>query len=250
MRLIFWNIRAGGGYRAPEILEQLEAWQPDVIALAEFRGTPASTELKNQLSALGFKHQLDTTNSEKLPMNALLLASNYPVEPIELAEAPQEPCRWLLASVMGKRPFTLGIMHVPNRVTKRKYPFHDAVLEVVANWKLGPGLLIGDTNTGLPDLDGSVGTFSKEEIQWMNSLDGANWKDALRYLYGEKRVYTWYSHKNNGFRLDEAFVNPQLLPALIDIAHEWGHSPTAPERRDALSDHAALLLDFHDELIG
>ncbi len=244
MKLVFWNIRSGGGYRVPEIAAQLKKWQPDVIALAEFRGTSASVDLKKQLLEFGFIHQLETVNPEKLAMNALLLASKRPLIQIDLKEAPKEPCRWLLATVKGERPFTIGVMHMPNRVTKRKYPFFDAVMEVVHQWQLGPGLLIGDTNTGLPPLDGTSSPFTKQEIGWMHDLDAAEWKDALRYLHGDKQVFTWYSHKKNGFRLDEAFLNPQLLPRLLSIEHNWGKSKTNPERQDALSDHAAIVLEL------
>jgi len=39
-----------------------------------------------------------------------------------------EAGRWLLADVAGPNGLTLGAMHVPNRVTGRKFPFLDAVL--------------------------------------------------------------------------------------------------------------------------
>ncbi|MEM7336930.1 MAG: hypothetical protein AAF490_32955 [Chloroflexota bacterium] len=244
MKLVFWNIRSGGGYRVPEIAAQLKSWAPDLIALAEFRGTKASVDLTERLRSFGFIYQLDTINKEKLAMNALLLAAKVPLRQIDLSNAPTEPCRWLLATVEGKRPFTIGVMHVPNRVTKRKYPYFDAVMDVVNHWTLGPGLLVGDTNTGIPPLDGFSSPFTKEEIGWMNDLDAADWKDALRYLHGDKQVFTWYSHKKNGFRLDEAFFNQELLPRLKSIDHQWGKSATNPQRQDALSDHAAILLEL------
>ena len=77
-------------------------------------------------------------------------------------------------------------------------------------------------------------------------------------------MYTWYSpNKGNGFRLDEAFVHKSLLPRLIDVRYIWGGMSSAtagtligprnesklllddrPLRRDVLSDHAALIVDF------
>ena len=42
MRLVSWNIRAGGGRRVEGIAEQIARWQPDVVALSEFRATPPS----------------------------------------------------------------------------------------------------------------------------------------------------------------------------------------------------------------
>ncbi|MEM7533685.1 MAG: endonuclease/exonuclease/phosphatase family protein [Chloroflexota bacterium] len=249
MKILFWNIRAGGGKRVDEIAQQITAWNPDIIALAEFRGTPPSTNLRGQLAELGWPHQAATTHqTEKPAVNALLTASRYPITVIDHTKAPQEPGRWLMTEIASPMPTTLINIHVPNRVTGRKYPFHDAVLDVLRVWdseKRGPALVVGDTNTGLPELDGSTGTFTKPEIAWMHALENLQWRDALRYLHGEKRVYTWYSpNAGNGFRLDEAFINPALLPYLHTIEHPWGVSPTNPTRRDALSDHAAMLVTF------
>ena len=42
MRIVFWNIRAGGGVRVGRIASELERWAPDAVALCEFRATPPS----------------------------------------------------------------------------------------------------------------------------------------------------------------------------------------------------------------
>ena len=41
-RVVAWNIRAGGGKRIEHIAAQIAAWRADVVALSEFRATPAS----------------------------------------------------------------------------------------------------------------------------------------------------------------------------------------------------------------
>jgi hypothetical protein len=33
MRIVLWNIRAGGGRRVGAILDRLASWEPDVVAL-------------------------------------------------------------------------------------------------------------------------------------------------------------------------------------------------------------------------
>ena len=57
MRVIGWNIRAGGGSRAAALADQLGRWAPDVVALCEFRGTPPSAALARALHAQGLRHQ-------------------------------------------------------------------------------------------------------------------------------------------------------------------------------------------------
>ncbi len=57
MRVVFWNIRAGGGGRAAAIARQIGAWEADAVALAEFRGTPPSGALARDLARLGLPYQ-------------------------------------------------------------------------------------------------------------------------------------------------------------------------------------------------
>jgi len=246
MRLVYWNIRAGGGKRIQGIFDQLLAWQPDVIGLSEFRGTPASQQLAAWLTDAGWPHQLQTIDPKKRATNSLLLASKFPIEPIELTHAPDEPRRWLLVRVQAKPAFVMGLTHVLNYTTKRKYPMLNAILDVLDKWDLGPALFGGDTNCGRHDLDeeNENGPVFRKEHDWMLAVDERDWADAWRHLHGDARAYTWYSHRNNGFRLDQAFVNPELLPALKTIQYRWGHDPNQPNRRDALSDHAAIVLEL------
>jgi exonuclease III len=135
-------------------------------------------------------------------------------------------------------------MHVPNQVTGRKYPFH-AVLKVAQSWRRGPALLVGDTNSGRIGLDEEVPCFSKHEDEWIASLEASGWRDSFRRLYRETRAYTWYSpNGRNGFRLDEAFINRRLISRLIDTRYEWAISENGERRRDAISDHAAMIVDI------
>ncbi|MGB1252226.1 MAG: endonuclease/exonuclease/phosphatase family protein, partial [Candidatus Promineifilaceae bacterium] len=227
MRCVYWNIRAGGGKRAGGIFEQLLAWQPDIIGLSEFRGTPASRQLAANLAAHGWPHQIQTISVAKRATNALLLASRFPLQQVDLPFAPAEDQRWLLAHVDYPIPFAAGVMHVPNYTSKRKYPMLDAVEKVAAKWPFGRCLLGGDTNSGKRGIDeeNDSGAFFQREHDFMEAMEAKDWVDALRHLHGDERVYTWYSHRNNGFRLDQLFVNPMLQPALKSIQHIWGHNP-------------------------
>jgi exonuclease III len=239
MRLVFWNIRAGGGIRAGAIARQIDAWGADAVALCEFRGTPPSRELARALDALGLTYQCTTADPARPAVNAILLASRWPLRRARLGCAPAEPCRWLLARFLAPTPLTVGVMHVPNRVSGRKYPYLDAVLATARRTWPGPALFLGDTNSGRIDLDEQVPAFNRIEDAWMRGLDGAGWTDAFRHVRGDRRAYTWYSpNGRNGFRIDQAFLNEALRPRLRAFRYDWG-------RRDRpASDHAAMVLDF------
>jgi len=71
------------------------------------------------------------------------------------------------------------------------------------------------------------------------------WADAFRRVHGQRETHTWYSpNAGNGYRLDQAFVNRALLPTLTRFRYAWGSHRDAPRRRDALSDHAAMIIDL------
>ena len=246
MRVVAWNIRAGGGVRAIRIARQIARWAPDVVVLSEFRATPPSCALAGALAAGGWPYQLTTADARGPGVNALLVAARWPLRRIRLRSAPVETHRWLVAGVEAPLPLVVGAMHVPNRVSGRKYPFLDAVLACARGWQRGPALLVGDTNSGRRGLDEEVPVFSAREEGWIDGLAACGWRDAFRHLRAEERMYTWYSpNGGNGFRIDQAFVNAPLLARLKEAAYVWG-GPRRRSRRDVLSDHAALLVDLSD----
>ena len=244
LRVVAWNIRAGGGTRAAAIARQLARWTPDVVALSEFRATPPSCALAASLARQGLHHQATTADPRRPGTNALLVAARWPLRHIRLPAAPVERGRWLLATVEAPAPLVVGVMHVPNRAGGRKYPFLDAVLACARRWRLGPALLVGDTNSGRRGLDEQVPAFNAREEGWIDALADCRWVDAFRHLRVRSRAYTWYSpNAGNGFRIDQAFVNAALLPRLDTVRYRWGASGPRT-RRDVLSDHAALLVDL------
>ena len=247
LRIVYWNIRAGGGRRAEAIGDQLCAWRPDVIGLSEFRGTPASRSLALRLAENGWPHQIQTTAPDALARNALLLASRWPLRRRRITGMPVLRDRWLLAQVDAPRPFTMGVLHAPNYTSPElKYPMLEAILDITGRWRFGPAVIGGDTNSGLRHLDEEtpLGPQFYREYDFIDGMGARGWADAFRHLYGDRREYTWYSHKNNGFRLDHFFLSPHLTPHLTASRHDWGTNPAEPDRREGLSDHAAVVLDL------
>lgn len=251
-RIVSWNIRAGGGKRVAGILAQLLKWQPQIIGLSEFRGTPASHWLAAELAEAGFLFQISSVNPYSPAKNALLLASRFALRSVTAPRVPKNPERWLLADVKTMPSVTVGLMHVPNYTTPTlKYPYLASVLRLIDAWNAGPGLIMGDTNCGKRGIDEekrSPPNFQREH-DWMVGMEQRGWVDAYRHKHGDKREYTWYSHRDNGFRLDHAFCSPHLAPAIKAVRHVWGNDGKQKQRRDALSDHAAIIVDIESHKI-
>jgi exonuclease III len=243
MRVVFWNIRAGGGTRVERIARQLEGWAPDAVALCEFRATPPSRELARGLAAFGLAYQCTTADRARSDANRLLIAARWPLRRLRLGAEPDEPGRWLAAFVEAEQPLTLGAMHVPNRVSGRKDAFYADMLGLLGRWRRGPLLLLGDTNSGRPGIDEEAPAFGPKEAAWLDALERLGWRDAFRLRQGRARAYTWYSpNRGNGFRIDQAFVDHELRRRLRSVRYDWGRSARPPGTTP--SDHAALLLDL------
>lgn len=241
MKILSWNIRAGGGVRAQAIVEFLLAQCADVIALSEFRGTSASVWIAENLSHHGYKYQRTTVERSNPSQNSLLVASRYPLRKLCLSKAPVLSSRWLAVNVYAVHPVCVMALHVPNRHTGNKYPFLEAVRNVTASWRGLPAVVIGDTNSGRIALDEENPTFNSIEDRWISSMDASGWRDAYRMLQPEGREFTWYSpNGKNGFRLDQMFVHPRLEKKVTHFSHHWVGDSVG--RRDAVSDHAALVL--------
>jgi len=244
MRIVAWNIRAGGGTRVGGIARQIARWAPDVVTLSEFRATPPSRALAVDLAAHGLSYQLASSIAASPSVNALLIASRWPLRRMRFRAGPSEPARWLAAAVEAPVPIVVGAMHVPNRASGRKYPFLDGVLRCARTWRHGAALLVGDTNSGRRGIDEQVPAFNAIEEGWIDGLAGCGWRDAFRHLHADARAYTWHApNGGNGFRIDHAFVNDALLARLTDTAYVWGGAAHR-RRRTLLSDHAALLVDL------
>ncbi len=205
-----------------------------------------SQELKALLQSQGLTYQVDISDPLKPATNSLLFASRVRGRRVRHLRAPVDERRWLCVKLATPVPLWIGVLHVPNYVTGRQLKFRDAILSLAQNWRGGACLIVGDTNSGLPDIDEENPIFGRAEVEWFGALAASGWEDAFRALRGDERAYTWYSpNAGNGFRLDQAFANNEALPGVKDVEYIWGRTPSGKSRREALSDHAALLIELN-----
>ena len=243
MRIVSWNIRAGGGKRIDAIARALARWAPDIAALSEFRDTPPSRALATRLTELGLTHQRTTADPTHRAVNALLVASRYPLRrlPTPSVEDPQR-----MLAVRIDAPEVPGLrflaVHVPNRVTGRKYGFLDAIVDWAAHTPgHAPGLIVGDTNSGLREIDEESPAFNVTEETWFTRLAELDWLDLYRQQHGTRRAYTWYSpNGDNGFRLDQLFASNSLCARFHPMKYRWAGG----RRRAGVSDHAAIIAEL------
>jgi exonuclease III len=132
---------------------------------------------------------------------------------------------------------TLLAVHVPNRSEMwKKQEFLDATEAFAVETTAQRALIVGDLNNALPeDFQGNI--TIPESIYLQRLLDWG-WVDAWRLLNPGVYEYTWFSHRQNGFRLDHCFASPLLAPKVVaaTLRHDV--------RTSGLSDHSALTVSL------
>lgn len=230
MRLTTWNIRAGGGKRIDDVARVLSELSPDVIVLTEYRPKPG----QRLLQLLGQSYHVEAG----VPVgsqNCTCVLSRYPMVRVPCDPMPTSHHRWVSVAIPAIDLTVLGV-HVPNQTeiwNKREFwscvnSFADSVCGEQA-------LIVGDLNTALDE--DCEGDPIREAVH-LKRLLATGWVDVWRAHNSDAREFTWYSHRNNGFRLDHCLVTGPLAERVV--ACSYGHDV----RHNRLSDHSLLNIDI------
>ncbi len=233
MRIMAWNIRhGGGGARMPLITLAILEHTPDVVVLSEFRAGVGG-QIRGVLSDHGLTHHATTPTEPG--KNGLLIASRGPIEPTGSAVG-RLPGRWLEVVHTGSG-VRLGAVHAPDDTIRaeQKVYWHD-LLAHARGLRDASVVLTGDFNAGRRGIDSESGRFGAERS--IGGLAALGYVDAWRTVQGDRREYTWFSHRGRGFRLDGAFVS-QPLGGLLQTAVY-----SQLERTENVSDHAVFRMDL------
>ena len=139
MRLVTWNIRAGGGTRLAKIAEALAAHQADVLILTEYRSGEAGQRLRAVLRDQGYVW-LSPVEPPGICNGVLIATRSKPGSIAHVTEHVPEPWRMLTVTINRVRVF--GI-YMPN--LKAKIPYWEALIEASRHEHLAGSLRsIGD----------------------------------------------------------------------------------------------------------
>jgi len=242
VKLLAWNIQHGGGARLPRIVEEIAAYDPDVIAVTEFRTGPG-VALGAALKERGLPNVETTHPTGK--QNGIAVFSRTPMRRTRPCPAPSDSLvRWLDID-LPEHGFGIGVLHVMAAGSRAKDPstvaktrFWDAVIQAVEARLQEPFLFVGDWNTGAHRLDEIGKTCVCAEH--FGRLSTLGWTDMWRHHNPGETEWAWYSKlktgaRGNGFRLDHAFATPSLMPRITSCRFM--------EREAGISDHSVLILD-------
>jgi exodeoxyribonuclease-3 len=230
MRVLAWNIRQGGGSRLARIAQAIALHDVDILVLSEYRGGDAAIRLRLALADIGYRHASAT---EPPPgRNGVLIAARERFRDRGVVDAAlPEPYKIVDTTFPFGR---LTGVYMPN--LRAKVPYWDTLIAALPARARTSALVVGDFNTCRPYLD-EAGAFDAT-AHYMDRIEAIGFRDLWRHRFPETREYSWYSHRNNGFRIDHAFFTARLARRAGDI--RYSHA----ERLAGLSDHSPLILDL------
>jgi exodeoxyribonuclease-3 len=231
MRVATWNIRAGGGKRTEQIARVIHEEAPDLLVLTEFRATPG-LRLLERLQSLSYHVLAGVPTGIQ---NCVCILSRWPVEEFDVSKCPASRHRWLAVNVPALDLVVLGV-HVPNQTEIwNKREFLDCIEALATEKAGGRAIIIGDLNTALDE--DCEGEKIRESVMLKRLFD-SGWVDAWRACNPNTREFSWFSHRNNGFRLDQCLVSASLA----------GYVKSSALRHDVrlqkLSDHSYLAMEL------
>ena len=214
----------------PRIAEALKRHDADVLVLSEYRGGTSALRLCAALHALGYRHATGLVPPPR--RNGVLVAARCPFHEYGAVEMGlPEPYR--MVSVHFAMFRLVGI-YMPNLLAK--IPYWEALIAALSAQSATRALAIGDFNTCRAYLDeaGAVDPTA----HYMDAIEQIGFRDLWRHRYPERREYSWFSTRSNGFRIDHAFLSQDLATATVTI--HYSHE----ERVARISDHSPLILEL------
>lgn len=247
MLLLAWNIQHGGGPRLPRIVEEIAAYDADVVAVTEYRPGPG-VALCAAMKERGLPC-VETTNPPG-DRNGIAVFSRAPIRLKPCPAPPESQTRWLDID-LPEYGFGIAVLHImaagssaTSPCTIAKTRFWGAVLAAAEARLHEPHLLIGNWNTGAHRLDETGKTFVCADHFAKLSVMG--WTDLWRHYNPGVTEYTWYSKlkggaRRNGFRLDHAFATPALMPRTASC--RYSHK----ERDAGVTAHSMVIVEVSDD---
>ena len=258
MKIATYNVNGING-RLPVLLRWLGETSPDVVCLQELKA-PQEKFPEEAIKDAGYSA---VWHGQKSWNGVAILARNTQPEEIRRVlpgDAEDEHSRYIEAKVNG---IVIGCLYLPNGnpTPGPKFDYKLRWFERLTSHAAGllesgmPVVLTGDYNVMPTEMDVykperwvDDALFRPEVRSAFKTLVGQGWTDAIRKLYPEETIYTFWDYfrnayeRNAGLRIDHFLLSPQLDNRLraggVD-RHVRGWEKT--------SDHAPVWIELSDK---
>lgn len=248
MRILAVNLRAGGNATTiPAIVRRCLHDDAGTLVFSEYRENRAGEKLRAELERHGFTHQACTPAKRG---NGVLIASEAAFEatpnPFGLSQD-EYPNAVLRADFNDLHVY--GV-YLPGQDRKRPHLRCLIAMTKRYNETRSAGIVIGDFNSGRNATDIEINLRSGALRDEFSTADlyaelEALWTEAWLHFHPDDYEFSWYPFRRDpdymsraGWRIDKAFVSPELLPAVRRA--EYDHT----FRLDQLTDHSGLWVEI------
>ncbi len=257
MRIATYNVNGIKG-RLAVLLAWLDQARPDIVTLQELKAT-ADAFPAAELAAAGY----DAIWHGQQRWNGVAILSRVgpPVETRRGLPGDPDPAqsRYIEAAVNG---IIVGGLYLPNGNPRPgpKFDYKLAWFERFAAHAANllkskvPIVLAGDYNVMPAEIDVykperwvDDALFAPEVRAAFADLVAQGWTDALRTLYPDERIYTFWHYwrtsfeRDAGLRIDHLLLSPTLAPRLIGAGVD-----RFARAMDKTSDHAPTWIELAD----
>ncbi|RZL46809.1 MAG: exodeoxyribonuclease III [Pedobacter sp.] len=234
MKIATYNVNGVNG-RLPVLLKWLEDTKPDVVCLQELKAPDEKFPLQ-AIHDAGYKA---IWHGQKSWNGVAILARNKEIKELRRGLDGEEDdlhSRYIEALVDG---IVIGCLYLPNGNPAPgpkfdyKLRWFERLSKHAANllaYNL-PVVLVGDYNVMPTELDVykperwvDDALFRPETRLAFKNLVAQGWTDAIRELYPDQKIYTFYDYFRNaygrdaGLRIDHFLLSPDLKPKLKKAA--------------------------------
>ena len=258
MKIATYNVNGVNG-RLPVLLRWLESAAPDVVCLQELKA-PSEKFPAQAIANAGYNA---IWHGQQRWNGVAILARNHEINEIGrvLPGDPEDSqSRYIEAIVNG---IVIGCLYLPNgnpapgpKFDYKLKWFERLTVRATALLKHDtPVVLVGDYNVMPTELDVykperwvNDALFRIEVRDAFKTLVGQGWTDAIRVLYPDQKIYTFYDYFRNayardaGLRIDHFLLSPHLVGRLVSGGvdrHVRGWEKT--------SDHCPVWIEIADK---
>ena len=258
MKIATYNVNGVNG-RLPVLLRWLAETKPDVVCLQELK---APDEKFPEAAILEAGYHAIWLGQKSWNGVAILSRFGKPEETQRGLPGDDEDIqsRYLEATI---KDITIGCLYLPNGnpLPGPKFDYKLAWFErlITYSGKLlkaeNPVIITGDFNVIPTEIDVykperwvDDALFRPEVREAFKKLIDTGWTDAIRKLYPDEVIYTFFDYfrnaygRNAGLRIDHFLLNPQMVPRLSNAGTD--HHVRGWEKT---SDHVPVWIEVTDE---
>lgn len=257
MRIATYNVNGVNG-RLPVLLRWLAETQPDVVCLQELKA-PQDKFPEQALLDVGYTA---IWHGQKSWNGVAILAHNQEIKELRRGlpgDDEDTPSRYIEAMVNG---IIIGCLYLPNG-----NPAPGPKLEYKLDWfeRLSkhaaqllsynlPVVLVGDYNVMPTELDVykperwvNDALFRPEVRTAFKNLVAQGWTDAIRKLYPNQKIYTFYDYFRNAYGRDAGLrIDHFLLNAALNKRLQAGAVDRHVRGWEKTSDHCPVWIEIGD----